>query len=54
MKIGDLVDSGFADIRTGPFGTQLRAADYVETGRPVLNVRNVGFGDVRSEKIGVC
>ncbi|MBV7295731.1 restriction endonuclease subunit S [Corynebacterium sp. TAE3-ERU12] len=47
MNVGDLVDQGFAEIKTGPFGTQLRASDYVATGRPVLNVKNVGFGDVR-------
>ncbi|WP_206051817.1 restriction endonuclease subunit S [Nocardioides ferulae] len=47
MIVGDLVDQGFAEIKTGPFGTQLRASDYAESGRPVLNVRNVGFGDVR-------
>ena len=51
MIIGDLVDQGFAEIKTGPFGTQLRASDYVPSGRPVLNVRNVGFGDVRSDKL---
>ena len=51
MIIGDLVDAGTAEIRTGPFGTQLKASDYVEAGRPVLNVRNVGFGDVRAEKL---
>lgn len=47
MNVGDLVDAGYAEIKTGPFGTQLRASDYVESGRAVLNVRNVGFGDVR-------
>lgn len=47
MNLGDLVDAGYAEIKTGPFGTQLRASDYVESGRPVLNVRNVGFGDIR-------
>ncbi len=51
MRVGDLVDAGLAEIRTGPFGTQLRASDYVPVGRPVLNVRNVGFGEVRSEKL---
>ena len=51
MKVGDLVAAGFAEIRTGPFGTQLRASDYVSNGRPVLNVRNVGFGDVRADKL---
>lgn len=49
MRIGDLVDGGHAEIRTGPFGTQLRASDYVAQGRAVLNVRNVGLGDVRTE-----
>jgi type I restriction enzyme, S subunit len=51
MKVGDLVDAGHADIKTGPFGTQLRASDYVEDGRPVLNVRNVGLGDVRPKDL---
>lgn len=51
MIIGDLVDQGFAEIKTGPFGTQLRASDYVDAGRPVLNVRNVGFGDVRADSL---
>lgn len=48
MRLGDLVDAGVAEITTGPFGTQLKASSYVEQGRPVLNVRNIGFGDVRS------
>lgn len=51
MILGDLVDAGVAELRTGPFGTQLRASDYVSSGRPVLNVRNIGFGEVRSEKL---
>ncbi len=51
MIVGDLVDDGVAEIRTGPFGTQLKASDYVESGRPVLNVRNVGMGEVRPEKL---
>lgn len=51
MIVGDLIDRGFAEIKTGPFGTQLRASDYVERGRPVLNVRNVGFGDVRPKDL---
>lgn len=49
MNVGDLVEAGYAEIKTGPFGTQLRASDYVESGRPVLNVRNLGFGDVRPQ-----
>ncbi|MGV1048294.1 MAG: restriction endonuclease subunit S [Solirubrobacterales bacterium] len=47
VTVGELVDEGHGDIRTGPFGTQLRASDYTEFGVPVLNVRNLGYGVVR-------
>lgn len=48
LTIGELVERGQAEIRTGPFGTQLRASDYAAVGVPVLNVRNLGFGSVRA------
>lgn len=50
-SIGDLVDAGAADIQTGPFGTQLKASDYVDDGTPVINVRNIGYGKLRPEKL---
>ncbi len=50
-SIGDFVDAGVADIQTGPFGTQLRASDYVNEGTPVINVRNIGFGGLKPEKL---
>ena len=41
VKLGDLVASGEAIIKTGPFGTQLKAAEYVDYGTPVcLSIRN--------------
>lgn len=46
-KVGDLVEHGVADLQTGPFGTQLKASEYVDSGVPVINVRNIGFGNVR-------
>jgi type I restriction enzyme S subunit len=49
--VGALVDRGLAAIQTGPFGTQLKASDYVEHGIPVINVRNVGYGWLRPEKL---
>jgi type I restriction enzyme S subunit len=49
--VGDFVDDGLAEIQTGPFGTQLKASDYVSDGTPVINVRNIGFGDLRPDKI---
>jgi type I restriction enzyme, S subunit len=51
VTVGELIDAGFASIQTGPFGTQLKAAEYTNQGRPLLNVRNVGFGDVRSDDL---
>lgn len=50
-SLGDLADAGHLGFQTGPFGTQLRAADYSERGIPVINVRNIGYGDVRPEKL---
>ncbi len=49
--IGDHVESGRISLQTGPFGTQLRASDYVEVGTPVINVRNIGYGDLRQDKL---
>lgn len=49
--IGDFVESGLVDIQTGPFGTSLKASDYTEEGTPVINVRNIGYGDLRPDKL---
>lgn len=51
IKIAELIDSGEATLQTGPFGTQLKASDYVVAGVPVINVRNIGFGDIRQEDL---
>jgi type I restriction enzyme S subunit len=51
IRVADLVASGDAEVKTGPFGTQLHASDYVESGTPVINVRNIGFGSIRPDKL---
>jgi type I restriction enzyme S subunit len=51
IRVQDLIDKGEAELVTGPFGTQLHASDYTETGTPVINVRNIGFGDIREDKL---
>src|SRR5690554_4775007 len=51
VKIGELINAGEAEIQTGPFGTQLKASDYSDHGYPVINVRIVGFGDLRKENL---
>lgn len=49
--IQEFVDRGEAELKTGPFGTQLHASDYVDQGTPVINVRNIGFGRIVPEKL---
>jgi type I restriction enzyme, S subunit len=51
VKIGDLIKQKKAHSQTGPFGTQLKASDYVKEGTPVINVRNIGFGDIRIDSL---
>lgn len=35
-----------AELKTGPFGTQLHADEYVSDGIPIINVRNIGYGEI--------
>jgi type I restriction enzyme S subunit len=51
VTIEELEDHGAASIQTGPFGTQLKASDYVADGVQVINVRNIGYGNLRPEKL---
>ncbi len=51
ITVQDLVVAGEAEIKTGPFGTQLHASDYVDEGIPVINVRNIGFGEIKSQNL---
>lgn len=47
----DFVQSGEVEIKTGPFGTQLKSSEYVEQGTPVLNVKNLGYSTVVKSKL---
>ena len=49
--MADLEKAGLAELRTGPFGTQLHAHEYVDEGVPVINVRNLGWGNLRADTI---
>ena len=51
VLIRDLIQRQEVEIKTGPFGTQLKASEYVNEGTPVLNVRNLGFSTVNTEKL---
>lgn len=50
-EIGLILDATSGEIQTGPFGTQLKASEYQEDGIPVINVRNIGYGDLRPDKL---
>jgi type I restriction enzyme S subunit len=51
ISVSELLTSGEVELKTGPFGTQLKASDYVDGGVPVINVRNIGFGRIRKDKL---
>jgi len=51
IPISKLVDSGEAELKTEPFGTQLKASEYTESGTPVINVRNIGMGEIKPDKL---
>jgi type I restriction enzyme S subunit len=51
VTIGQLVEEDGVEIQTGPFGTQLKASDYVVDGIPVINVRNIGYGLLQDDKL---
>ena len=35
-----------SELKTGPFGTQFSAKEYVSEGIPVINVKNIGYGKI--------
>ena len=49
--LGEFVTSQQVSVQTGPFGTQLKASEYTESGIPLINVRNIGYGNLRPEKL---
>ncbi len=51
VPVCELVSSGQAELKTGPFGTQLKASDYIKSGTPVINVRNIGLGCIKPDKL---
>jgi len=42
--IGQLVSENGGSIKTGPFGTALKASEYVSDGVPLISVREIGHG----------
>ena len=47
LTIGTLLDEMGGSIKTGPFGTKLKASEYTSNGVPVISVSEIGFGQIR-------
>lgn len=47
LTLRDLCAKGRCDIKTGPFGTMLKAAEYVSEGVPLISTREIGHGGFR-------
>lgn len=45
--LGDLLHGSEGSIKTGPFGTVLKAAEYSQTGVPLISVGEIGEGFIR-------
>jgi len=44
LTIGELIAKNGGSIKTGPFGTVLKASEYVSDGVPLISVREIGHG----------
>lgn len=44
LTISDLIAEGLGEVKTGPFGTALKAAEYQPTGHPVIAVKDIRDG----------
>lgn len=45
--LGAILDSYGGEVKTGPFGTALKASEYSSTGVPVISVGEIGHGEFR-------
>lgn len=51
LPLAEVCQRGGGDIQTGPFGSQLHAADYVENGIPSVMPQNIGDNQIRTDGI---
>lgn len=51
MPLGEVCERGGGGVQTGPFGSQLHAADYVPVGIPSIMPQNIGDNRVIEEGI---
>lgn len=46
ITLGELVDTYGGSVQTGPFGSQLHAADYVSVGIPSVMPKNIRIEEI--------
>lgn len=51
VDVGHLIDAGKVTLQTGPFGTQFKAAEYRAEGIPMINVKDIGYGSVKTNEL---
>jgi type I restriction enzyme S subunit len=51
VTLGTLCEDDLGAIQTGPFGSQLHASDYKETGIPVVNPTHLGFNTIVEDNL---
>ncbi len=47
----NLSENGKPVLRTGPFGTSLKSKDFIDSGIPVINIQNLGEGQLINENM---
>ncbi|MHC6221186.1 restriction endonuclease subunit S [Arthrobacter sp. MMS24-S77] len=52
--LGQIIQEHGGSIKTGPFGTTLKANEYSETGVPIISVGEVGYGSLSLRKETPC
>ncbi|WP_160665467.1 restriction endonuclease subunit S [Pseudarthrobacter sp. ATCC 49987] len=52
--LGQLIQEQGGSIKTGPFGTTLKANEYSETGVPIISVGEVGYGSLSLRRDTPC
>ena len=50
-SLGELLDRTGGSVQTGPFGSQLHASDYVDTGIPSVMPKNISVEKIDSSEI---
>ncbi|MBS0598312.1 MAG: restriction endonuclease subunit S [Proteobacteria bacterium] len=54
LTISELISTHGGSIKTGPFGTALKASEYVTQGVPLISVREIGHGDFHVDHKTPC